>query len=64
MADVVAAWTARRGKPFTLRLDDLPVEVESAGADATVIEVDALEFCRTVAGRARGEGLLAMCVVF
>ena len=46
------------------RLDDLPVEVESAGADATVIEVDALEFCRTVAGRARGEGQLAMCGVF
>jgi hypothetical protein len=39
-------------------------EMEPAGADATVIEMDALGFCRTVARRARGEGLLVMCVVF
>ena len=47
VADVVAEWARRHGKPFTLELT-----------------CDAVEFCRTLAGRVPGSGLLAQPVPF
>jgi uncharacterized protein (TIGR03083 family) len=67
IADVVAEWARRHGKPFVLELTgpaggtythqpDLP--------DAEHLCLDAVEFCRTLAGRAHQPGLLATVVPF
>jgi uncharacterized protein (TIGR03083 family) len=67
VADVVAEWARRHGKPFMLDLTgpaggtyehhpDLP-EAEHAS-------LDAVEFCRTLAGRGRPTGLLTTVVPF
>ncbi len=65
--DVVAEWAWRHGKPFVLDLTgpaggsyvhdrDLP------GAEA--ITLDAVDFCRTLAGRVHAAGLLTTIVPF
>jgi uncharacterized protein (TIGR03083 family) len=67
IADVVAEWARRHGKPFVLDLTgpaggtyihqpDLP--------DVDHLALDAVEFCRTLAGRAPQSGLLATVVPF
>lgn len=67
VADVVAEWARRHGKPFILELSgpaggryahdhDLP--------EAEHMSLDGVEFCRTLAGRAAGSGLLATIVPF
>ncbi len=64
--DVVREWAGRHGRPFRLELtgpaggqwsSDLPGEPES-------IRMDAIEFCRTLSGRATGVGLLTTEVPF
>ena len=67
VADLVAEWGRRHGKPFVLDLtgdaggtyahdQDLP--------EAEHISMDAVEFCRTLAGRQPATGLLATVVPF
>lgn len=67
VADVVAEWARRHGKPFLLELTgpaggtyahnpDLP--------DAEHVSHDAIEFCRTLAGREHASGLLTTVVPF
>ena len=67
VADVVAEWARRHGKPFVLELtgpaggtyareDDSPVAVR--------LSMDAVEFCRTLAGRIPAVGLLTVVVPF
>jgi hypothetical protein len=72
VADVVGEWARRHGRPFSLVLTG-PAGGTFAGTgtgtdlgtDATEdIELDAVEFCRILAGRAPGEGLLATIVPF
>ena len=70
VADVVAEWARRHGKPFTLTLHG-PAggTYASTGADhgdaaPEVLELDAVEFCRALAGRAPAPGLLATIVPF
>jgi uncharacterized protein (TIGR03083 family) len=67
IADVVAEWARRHGKPFALALTG------PAGGtyihqpelrDAEHLSLDAVEFCRTLAGRATQSGLLATVVPF
>jgi uncharacterized protein (TIGR03083 family) len=67
VADVVAEWARRHGKPFVLDLTG------PAGGhytqkpqlpDAERLSLDAVEFCRTLAGRAHRSGLLATVVPF
>jgi uncharacterized protein (TIGR03083 family) len=65
VADVVAEWARRHGQPFRLHLTG------PAGGDFThrgdtgqELTLDAVEFCRTLAGRLPGEGLLAHEVPF
>jgi uncharacterized protein (TIGR03083 family) len=66
--DVVHEWAGRHGRPFRLELTgpaggqwsspaDLPGEPES-------IHMDAVDFCRTLSGRATGMGLLSTEVPF
>ena len=70
IADVVAEWGRRHGRPFTLTLGG-PAggTFASAGADPggpgpESVELDAVEFCRALAGRADAPGLLATVVPF
>jgi uncharacterized protein (TIGR03083 family) len=67
VADVVAEWARRHGRPYRLALTG-PAGGAFAGgpegSDAEAIELDAVEFCRIVSGRAGGTGLLATPVPF
>jgi uncharacterized protein (TIGR03083 family) len=66
VADVVGEWARRHGRPFTLVLTGPAGATFTAGTDgdAPTIEMDAIEFCRTLAGRSSGTGLLATVVPF
>jgi len=64
VADVVAEWARRHGQPFTLTLAGPAGGTFVAGNGGESITVDAVEFCRTLAGRADGSGLLTQEVPF
>lgn len=69
VADVVQEWAARHGQPFRLVLTGPAGGEFAVGADGDriatdALELDAVEFCRVVGGRARGDGLLATIVPF
>jgi uncharacterized protein (TIGR03083 family) len=62
--DIVAEWARRHGQPFTLTLTGPAGGSFRAGTGGPDIEMDTVEFCRTLSGRAPGEGLLATRVLF
>jgi uncharacterized protein (TIGR03083 family) len=64
VADVVAEWAARHGRPYRLRLTGPAGGTWSAGAQGEELELDAVEFCRLLSGRGQGTGLLAQQVPF
>jgi len=64
VADVVAEWARRHGQPFTLYLAGPAGGQWHAGDAGDRIELDALEFCWTLAGRAPAAGLLTTMVPF
>jgi uncharacterized protein (TIGR03083 family) len=64
IADVVAEWARRHGKPFTLILAGPAGGTYVAGDGGEHIELDAVEFCRILSGRAQGTGLLSTEVPF
>ena len=64
IADVVAEWASLHGQPFVLELAGIAGGTYVAGADGEHLELDALEFCRILSGRAAGVGLLAVGVPF
>ena len=64
VADVVREWARRHGRPFVLRLGGPAGGAFTAGEGGDEIEMDAVEFCRTLSGRAPGTGLLAQVVPF
>jgi uncharacterized protein (TIGR03083 family) len=64
VADVVAEWARRHGQPFTLTLTGSAGGRWHAGDGGEVVEIDALDFCWTLAGRASGQGLLTTPVPF
>jgi uncharacterized protein (TIGR03083 family) len=64
VADVVADWARRHGQPFTLSLSGPAGDRFSAGGGGPDLELDAVEFCRILSGRAPGSGLLATSVPF
>ena len=66
VGDVVAEWARRHGQPFTLVLTGAAGGTYAArgGAPDAVLTLDAVEFCRILAGRAPGEGLLGPIVPF
>lgn len=67
VADVVAEWARRHSQPFSLHLEGPAggtfTSGPGAGADDP-ITLDAVEFCRTLSGRAIGAGLLTQEVPF
>ena len=62
--DVVAEWACRHGRPFALRLPGPIGRHYEQGSDGVQIEADAVEFCRILSGRAAGDGLLGVRVLF
>ena len=64
VADVVRAWADRHGRPFVLHLTGAAGGRFGRGVGGPEMELDAVEFCRTLSGRSTGEGLLATPVVF
>ena len=59
VADIVAEWAAIHGQPFELVLDGPAGGKYSQGVDGERVEIDALDFIRTLAGRLPGTGVLA-----
>lgn len=64
IADVVAEWACRHGKPFTLTLTGPAGGTFSEGTGGEDITIDAVEFCRILSGRGTGSGLLTQEVPF
>ena len=67
VADIVAEWARRHGKPFVLELTGPAGGTYASRPDlpgAERISLDAVEFCRTLAGRAPATGLLTTIVPF
>jgi uncharacterized protein (TIGR03083 family) len=64
VADVVGDWARRHGRPFGLTLTGAAGGHWAAGNDGERLELDALEFCWILAGRAPATGLLATPVPF
>ncbi len=58
VADVVAEWATLHAEPFTLQLSGPAGGTYVRGSGETV-EIDAVEFCRVLSGRATGPGVLA-----
>ncbi len=64
IAEVVAEWARRHARSFELHLQGPAGGTYVAGRDGEEIEIDAVEFCRILAHRATGVGLLAHEVPF
>lgn len=64
VADVVAEWAQRHGRPYRLRLTGPAGGEWSSGGGGEELETDAVEFCRALSGRGAGPGLLAQQVPF
>ena len=67
VADVVAEWARRHGKPFTLALSGPAGQTYASDPghpQAEHLTVDAVDFCRTLAGRGHPAGLLTTIVPF
>ncbi len=59
VADIVAEWASIHGQPFELVLDGSAGGKYSQGVDGERVEIDALDFVRTLAGRLPGTGVLS-----
>jgi uncharacterized protein (TIGR03083 family) len=64
VADVVADWGRVHGQPFDLELTGVAGGRYRAGVGGEHHELDAVELCRTIAGRRKGSGLLTTEVPF
>ncbi len=59
VSDIVREWAGTHGEPFELELTGPAGGQFTQGAGGEHVEIDAIEFIRTVAGRRAGEGILA-----
>jgi uncharacterized protein (TIGR03083 family) len=64
VADVVSDWARRHAQPFALKLTGPAGGEWRSGEAGERIELDALDFCWTVAARQSGAGLMATKVPF
>ncbi|MEJ7707803.1 MAG: maleylpyruvate isomerase family mycothiol-dependent enzyme [Nocardioidaceae bacterium] len=64
VADVVQEWAGRHGQPYRLHLTGPAGGSWLAGTDGPEMELDAIEFCRILSGRASGAALLETQVPF
>jgi uncharacterized protein (TIGR03083 family) len=59
VADIVAEWAELHGQPFELVLDGPAGGKFSQGIDGDRVEIDGLDFVRTLSGRLPGAGVLS-----
>jgi uncharacterized protein (TIGR03083 family) len=59
VADLVAEWAALHGEPFELELDGPAGGTFRQGLGGPHVEIDAVDFVRTISGRLQGAGVLA-----
>jgi uncharacterized protein (TIGR03083 family) len=59
VADMVGEWASIHGQPFDLVLTGPAGGWFRQGVDGENVEIDAIEFVRTLSGRRRGTGVLA-----
>jgi len=59
VADIVAEWASIHGQPFELILEGPAGGTFAQGSDGERVEVDAIDFVRTLSGRLPGSGILA-----
>jgi uncharacterized protein (TIGR03083 family) len=59
VADIVAEWSDVHGQPFELILEGPAGGKFSQGVDGERVEIDALDFIRTLTGRLPGAGVLS-----
>ncbi len=65
VSDIVAEWARRHGQPFVADLAGPAGGIYASGPrGAECVSLDAVEFCRTLAGRAPAAGLLTTIVPF
>lgn len=64
VAEVVADWAGRHGRPFRLVLGDPAGGTFAHGAGGADLAFDAVEFCRLLSGRGTGAAPLATPVPF
>jgi uncharacterized protein (TIGR03083 family) len=58
VADIVAEWASIHGEPFDLVLEGPAGGKFTQGVDGERVDIDALDFIRTLSGRLPGTGLL------
>jgi uncharacterized protein (TIGR03083 family) len=58
VADLVAEWASTHGEPFSLTLDGPAGGQFRAGVGGEHVDMDAIEFCRILAERGDGTGIL------
>jgi uncharacterized protein (TIGR03083 family) len=58
VADLVAEWASTHGEPFTLSLGGTPGGQFRSGTGGEHVDMDAIEFCRILAERGHGTGIL------
>jgi uncharacterized protein (TIGR03083 family) len=58
VADLVAEWATTHDEPFRLTLSGPAGGNYVSGAGGEQVEIDAIDFCRTLAGRLEGTGVL------
>jgi uncharacterized protein (TIGR03083 family) len=58
VADIIAEWAGTHAEPFTLRLSGPAGGQYRAGTGGEHVDVDAIEFCRILAERGHGDGIL------
>jgi hypothetical protein len=59
VADIVAEWADIHGQPFELVLDGPAGGIFTRGVDGEHVEIDTLDFIRTLSGRLSGVGVLS-----
>jgi uncharacterized protein (TIGR03083 family) len=64
VAEIVAEWARRHGRPFTLHLEGPAGGTFTQGDGGEQLTLDAVEFCRILSVRAAGTGLLTQEVPF
>ncbi len=64
VADVVEEWGGRHRRPYRLTLTGPAGGVFAQGMGGETMQLDAVEFCRILSGRAVGDGLLRTAVPF
>ena len=64
VADVADEWAARHGRPCHLHLTGAAGGSWTFGAGGPAVDLDAIDFCRTLSGREPGTDLLTTAVPF